>query len=96
MSQTIAELEAEKRVVFRYVGPVRDDAPDGNPNGSRNAIAGIINAKGNVLGLMPHPERATDPLVGATDGAGVFVSMANAISATALGGRCLRRRPSPP
>ncbi len=88
--RTIAELEAEQRVVFRYVGPVRDDAPDGNPNGSRSAIAGIVNAQGNVLGLMPHPERATDPQVDGTDGAGVFVSMANAIAAAA------NRRPVSP
>jgi len=78
--RTIEGLEAENRVVFRYAGPLRDDVPDGNPNGSRNAIAGIINARGNVLGLMPHPERACDPLVGKTDGAGVFRSMAAALT----------------
>ena len=62
----MAELEAERRIIFRYAGPVRDDAPEGNPNGSRGAIAGIINTTGNVLGLMPHPERATDPQVDGT------------------------------
>jgi phosphoribosylformylglycinamidine synthase len=79
--RTIEELEAESRVVFRYVGPLRDDVPAGNPNGSRHAIAGIINARGNVLGLMPHPERVCDPLVGKTDGADVFRSMAAAAAA---------------
>jgi phosphoribosylformylglycinamidine synthase len=79
--RTIEELEAESRVVFRYVGPLRDDVPAGNPNGSRHAIAGIINARGNVLGLMPHPERVCDPLVGKTDGADVFRSMAVAAAA---------------
>jgi len=78
--RTIEELEAEERVVFRYAGPRREDVPDGNPNGSRNAIAGIINARGNVLGLMPHPERVCDPLVGRTDGASVFRSMAAAVA----------------
>jgi phosphoribosylformylglycinamidine synthase subunit PurQ / glutaminase len=78
---TIEELEAENRVIFRYVGPLREDVPDGNPNGSRHAIAGIMNARGNVLGLMPHPERVCDPLIGKTDGVGVFRSMAAAAAA---------------
>jgi phosphoribosylformylglycinamidine synthase subunit PurQ / glutaminase len=76
---TIQELEDHHRVVLRYAGPIRADVPDGNPNGSANAIAGIVNAAGNVFGLMPHPERATDPVVGGSDGAGVFLSMAAAI-----------------
>ena len=79
--RTIEELESENRVIFRYTEPIRSDVPDGNPNGSRNAIAGIINARGNILGLMPHPERACDPHVGKTDGANVFQSMVAAISA---------------
>jgi phosphoribosylformylglycinamidine synthase subunit PurQ / glutaminase len=78
--RTIAELESQKRVLFRYTGPIRDDILDGNPNGSRNAIAGIVNARGNVLGMMPHPERACDPMIGKTDGAGVFQSVAAAIA----------------
>jgi phosphoribosylformylglycinamidine synthase len=66
---TIAELEAEGRVVFRYV--------DVNPNGSINDIAGITNAAGNVVGLMPHPEHAVEPLVGTgkTDGLPFFTSV---------------------
>jgi phosphoribosylformylglycinamidine synthase subunit PurQ / glutaminase len=76
--RVLEELEAEKRIIFRYAGPVREDVPDGNPNGSTNAIAGIVNARGNVLGLMPHPERVCDPQLGCTDGAALFLSMAGA------------------
>ncbi|MBU0691667.1 phosphoribosylformylglycinamidine synthase subunit PurQ [bacterium] len=73
--KTIEELESSGRVVFRYTGPKRQDVPDGNPNGSINSIAGIINEQGNVLGMMPHPERASDERIGSTDGLGVFRSM---------------------
>ncbi|MCP9987438.1 phosphoribosylformylglycinamidine synthase subunit PurQ [Streptomyces sudanensis] len=67
--RTLDELEAEGRVAFRYL--------DGNPNGSLRDIAGITNAAGNVVGLMPHPEHAVDPLVGTgrTDGLGFFTSI---------------------
>jgi phosphoribosylformylglycinamidine synthase len=51
-------------------------APEANPNGSARNVAGIINAEGNVLGMMPHPERAVDPLLGPTDGLGLFRSVA--------------------
>jgi phosphoribosylformylglycinamidine synthase len=64
---TIAELEAEGRVVLRYAR-----AEDANPNGSVNDIAGICNAGGNVVGIMPHPERAAEAVVGSVDGAGFF------------------------
>jgi len=73
--KTIHELEESGRVIFRYTGPEREDVLDGNPNGSINAIAGIMNEQGNVLGMMPHPERASDIRVGGTDGLGVFQSM---------------------
>jgi phosphoribosylformylglycinamidine synthase len=63
---TIADLEAQGRVVFRYTD---------NPNGSLNDIAGIINERGNVLGMMPHPERAVELLLGSEDGRGVFQSL---------------------
>jgi phosphoribosylformylglycinamidine synthase len=66
------QLEAEDRVVFRYVQ---------NPNGSLRDIAGICNAGRNVLGMMPHPERATDPLMGSTDGLVVFRSLLSALVA---------------
>ncbi len=63
---TLAALEAEDRIVLRYLD---------NPNGSHNAIAGISNAGGNVVGLMPHPERASDPLLGSVDGATLLHSL---------------------
>ncbi|WP_086820276.1 phosphoribosylformylglycinamidine synthase subunit PurQ [Allokutzneria sp. NRRL B-24872] len=69
---TVDELEAEGRVVFRYVG--------GNPNGSRNDIAGVTDARGRVVGLMPHPEHAIDALTGPTDdGLGMFLSVLDAV-----------------
>jgi phosphoribosylformylglycinamidine synthase len=64
--RTLDELEAEDRVVFRYTD---------NPNGSLRDIAGILNRERNVMGLMPHPERAADPLMGSTDGLVLFRSM---------------------
>ncbi len=66
-TETLDDLEANGRVVLRYVGD--------NPNGSAHDIAGITNAEGNVVGMMPHPERAADPVVGAVEGARVFRSM---------------------
>jgi phosphoribosylformylglycinamidine synthase len=70
--RTLDELEAEDRVVFRYLD---------NPNGSLRDIAGILNAQRNVMGMMPHPERASDPLMGSTDGLAVFQSMAQVAQA---------------
>ena len=68
--KTLAELEDQGRVVARYVGE--------NPNGSRNLIAGISNERGNIVGLMPHPEHAIDTLTGPTaDGLGFFTSVLN-------------------
>lgn len=64
-NQTLTELEANQQVLFRY-------DPGANPNGSLNNIAGICNKTGNVLGMMPHPERASDPKVGNTDGIKLF------------------------
>jgi phosphoribosylformylglycinamidine synthase len=69
--RTLDELEAEDRVAFRYVD---------NPNGSLRDIAGILNRERNVLGMMPHPERATEPLMGSADGLAVFQSMAAALA----------------
>jgi phosphoribosylformylglycinamidine synthase len=65
---TLAELEADKRVVFRYSTPTGQISESANPNGSLRNIAGIINKRGNVLGMMPHPERACEPLLGSIDG----------------------------
>ncbi len=70
--KTLAQLEDNGRVIARYVGE--------NPNGSRNLIAGITNERGNVVGLMPHPEHAIDPLTGPTaQGLGFFTSILNAM-----------------
>jgi phosphoribosylformylglycinamidine synthase len=74
-------LESNGRVVFRYVNANGDVAPDANPNGSERAIAGIINAEGNVLGMMPHPERALDDILGSHDGLGVFESILSRVAA---------------
>ena len=67
--RTLDELEAEDRIAFRY---------DGNPNGSLRDIAGILSRQRNVMGMMPHPERATEPLMGSSDGLAVFQSMLRA------------------
>ncbi|MFN2564492.1 MAG: phosphoribosylformylglycinamidine synthase subunit PurQ [Gemmatimonadaceae bacterium] len=72
---TLDQLEGEGRVVFRYVGSGGDVDEAWNPNGSMRAIAGIVNEGGNVLGMMPHPERAVDSLLGSDDGRGLFESM---------------------
>jgi len=64
--RTLDEIEAEDRVAFRYVD---------NPNGSMRDIAGVLNRERNVMGMMPHPERATEPLMGSTDGLVVFQSL---------------------
>ncbi len=69
-------LENEGRVAFRYVDAAGNPTPGANPNGSARNIAGIIDERGNVLGIMPHPERAVDPLLGSTDGVGFFRSLA--------------------
>jgi phosphoribosylformylglycinamidine synthase len=69
-ARTLDELEAEDRVTFRYLE---------NPNGSARHIAGILNRERNVMGMMPHPERACDPLMGSTSGLGVLESMLSAV-----------------
>ena len=79
--QVIEELEGEGRVVMRYVDAAGEPAPEGNPNGSMHNIAGIISAAGNVLGLMPHPERAADSLLGAPDGLPMFESLVARVAA---------------
>jgi phosphoribosylformylglycinamidine synthase subunit PurQ / glutaminase len=73
--ETLNRLESEGRVVFRYVGGPGDADEWWSPNGSMRAIAGIVNEEGNVLGMMPHPERACDPLLGSADGLGLFESV---------------------
>jgi phosphoribosylformylglycinamidine synthase len=70
------ELERTGRVAFRYCDAQGRVTPEANPNGSARNIAGIVNERGNVLGMMPHPERAVEALLGSTDGAGLFRSLA--------------------
>lgn len=65
---TLARLESEDRIAFRYVDAHGNRTEDSNPNGSVEAIAGVLNDRGNVLGMMPHPERATRKLLGGDDG----------------------------
>ncbi|CAN5246369.1 phosphoribosylformylglycinamidine synthase I [soil metagenome] len=77
-AEVLTRLEAEARVVFRYVGGRGERSAMSNPNGSLNDIAGIVNERRNVLGLMPHPDRAMDTLLGSADGRGVFEGLMEA------------------
>lgn len=70
--ETLDQLEEENRIAFRYVTPDGDVTVKANPNGSAANIAGVLNAAGNVLGLMPHPERATRKLLGSVDGMAIL------------------------
>jgi phosphoribosylformylglycinamidine synthase I len=73
--ETLRQLEDDKRVVFRYASAEGEITDGANPNGSLNNIAGIINEHGNVLGMMPHPERASEALLGSEDGLALFQSI---------------------
>ena len=73
---TLQELEANKQIVFRYSSPKGEITEEANPNGSVGNIAGITNREGNVLGMMPHPERACEEIIGGTDGSLIFHSLA--------------------
>ena len=75
-AETLARLEGDGLVAFRYCDPSGDLGGQANPNGSERNIAGIYASKLNVLGLMPHPENLIDPLVGGTDGLRLFESLA--------------------
>jgi phosphoribosylformylglycinamidine synthase I len=79
--ETIAEMEANGQILFRYSSPEGEVSDATNPNGSINNIAGIINRKGNVVGMMPHPERSADEVLGLSDGKKVFTSMLKHLSA---------------
>ena len=72
---TLAELEDNDQIVFRYTDTKGRANAEANPNGSIENIAGICNRQGNVVGLMPHPERSCDPLLGGEDGLSVFKSV---------------------
>ena len=73
--ETIARLEGEGRVLFRYASPDGMVDPDWNHNGAMNAIAGIVSEGGNVLGMMPHPENHVEAVLGCTDGRGLFAGL---------------------
>jgi phosphoribosylformylglycinamidine synthase len=80
-------LERDRQVLFRYVDaagrPAADDDRAANPNGSLRAIAGVVNAAGNVAGLMPHPERAAEAILGSEDGAGIIRSLVDSAARAA-------------
>ena len=75
----LKRLESEDRIAFRYATPKGELTPDANPNGSLGNIAGILNEGRNVLGMMPHPDRSSESLLGSADGWGVFASMVQAL-----------------
>lgn len=78
---TFRLMEENGQIVFRYCNASGEETPDANPNGARSNIAGICNVDRNVLGMMPHPERACEPLLGSNDGRDIFHSLTTAISA---------------
>jgi phosphoribosylformylglycinamidine synthase len=78
--EELRRLEAEDRIAFRYATPDGEITPEANPNGSLSNIAGILNEKRNVLGMMPHPERSSELLLGSADGWKVFASMIEALA----------------
>ncbi|MEO6938800.1 MAG: phosphoribosylformylglycinamidine synthase subunit PurQ [Candidatus Kapaibacterium sp.] len=73
--EVLQDLESNNRVIFRYSDREGNVTPEANPNGSRNNIAGIMNEHGNVFGMMPHPERACEKILGSADGLHVFKSL---------------------
>ncbi|MBX7150675.1 phosphoribosylformylglycinamidine synthase subunit PurQ [bacterium] len=79
-ADTIRMLEDSNRILFRYCSESGDISDEANPNGSVNNIAGILNDKGNVAGMMPHPERCSDPLLGANDGIKIFHSLLESVA----------------
>jgi phosphoribosylformylglycinamidine synthase subunit PurQ / glutaminase len=90
--ETLNAIERDGRVLFRYVDATGGAAGPGspaNPNGSLRAIAGVLNAAGNVAGLMPHPERAAEAILGSDDGMGIVRSLVESASRAAAGGRAV-------
>jgi phosphoribosylformylglycinamidine synthase I len=76
---TLAQLKAQDRIVFRYCDAEGVTTPESNPNGAMENIAGVLNAGRNVLGMMPHPERASEAILGGTDGLLIWTSMLRAM-----------------
>jgi phosphoribosylformylglycinamidine synthase len=79
--EELHRLEEEDRIAFRYAAPDGETSAEANPNGSLSNIAGILNAKRNVLGMMPHPDRSSERLLGSADGWKIFASMVEALAA---------------
>ncbi len=82
--EELGRLEAEERIAFRYATPAGAVTQEANPNGSLANIAGILNAGRNVLGMMPHPDRSSEQLLGSSDGWKIFASMMHAMGIEAL------------
>ena len=80
-AEELHTLEAEDRIAFRYSTPQGEITAEANPNGSLNNIAGILNANRNVLGMMPHPDRSSEKILGSSDGWKIFASMVEALAA---------------
>jgi phosphoribosylformylglycinamidine synthase subunit PurQ / glutaminase len=78
-AETLKRLEGNGQVAFRYVDATGQVTPEANPNGSLNNIAGIVNEQRNVLGMMPHPDRSSEAMLGSADGKLIFESMVNAL-----------------
>jgi phosphoribosylformylglycinamidine synthase subunit PurQ / glutaminase len=81
-AETIQSLEQQRQVIFRYVTPEGQVTADANPNGSLSSIAGLCNRSRNVVGLMPHPERACEPALGSADGLVLLESVVAALTGT--------------
>lgn len=79
-ADTLAALEAEDRIAFRYSTPTGDITAEANPNGSLSNIAGILNQGRNVLGMMPHPDRSSEVLLGSADGLRIFESLIGSLA----------------
>lgn len=75
--ETLRRLETNGQILFKYCDDLGNLTPESNPNGSQHNIAGIMNEAGNVMGLMPHPERASEALLGSDDGKNLFLSIIN-------------------
>ncbi|NUL83104.1 MAG: phosphoribosylformylglycinamidine synthase subunit PurQ [Armatimonadetes bacterium] len=81
-AETLERLESNGQIAFRYANALGELDDASNPNGSMSAIAGIVNERGNILGMMPHPERASSDLLGSSDGLAIFRSVESALVGT--------------
>ncbi len=78
--ETLATLKRQDRIAFRYANPTGSTDTESNPNGSLENIAGVLSEGRNVLGMMPHPDRSSEALLGSTDGLKIFQAMAQALA----------------